>query len=251
MIHQRILTVAAYLTSVGCAVFGAPPGSTPDTIAIELAAGSVETFIVGTAEQAKPALLIGLHGYGMDASQIATLVDIQPSFDHVYLAPQGFHELDDGTRAWFPIELSDGEIIIDPAAIETFLDRFEAYVDAALEVTGADPERVAIIGYSQGGAGAITLAATRPNVARVFVGLAGSVLDDATLHALTYDDARDTPLFIGHGTLDVLVDLDTMRTDVDRLRQRGLDLTYREYAVPHVVSAAQRRDVTAWLEDRF
>ncbi len=31
------------------------------------------------------------------------------------------------------------------------------------------------------------------------------------------------------------------------LREREMDVTYREYAIPHVVSQAELRDVEQWL----
>ena len=218
--------------------------ATDQRLSIELADGVVKTIVVRAQleSDSKPALLIGLHGYGMDASQITTLVDIKPSFDHVYLAPDGFHQLEDGSRAWFPIGAdADGGVVVHGQAVEAFAERFERYVRLAVELV--DAERIYIIGYSQGGAAALTLAATRPDLADGFVALAGSVLP--TVKPERESEAR---LFVGHGTLDAFVETEKMRVDIERLRRLGLDVTYGEYDIPHVVSAAQRRDVTAWLE---
>ncbi|MEM9292888.1 MAG: dienelactone hydrolase family protein [Acidobacteriota bacterium] len=259
MIRSALLALVAHLASAGCALSASEPPPQPrlpaagEHIEVQTSFGVVPTLVVRNlaAETAEtttpPALLIGLHGYGMDESQIATLVDIQPDFDHVYLAPRGFHQLPDGSHAWFPIAADGTEITVDPGDWQAFVDRFADYLQSVIDQIGADPESVIVIGYSQGGAAAITLAASRPDLASAYIGFAGSLLEvagpfDAELH-----QRSSTRLFIGHGTLDPLIDNGAMEQHVEELRDLGLDLTYREYRVPHVVSAAQRRDVVDWL----
>ncbi len=223
---------------------------TGTTFTLATRSGAVETRVVRARENgaARPILLIGLHGYGMEASQVATLVHVDPAFGHSYLAPQGFELLPDGSRAWFPIAIEGDAVVIAPAGLARFLDRFEDFVAAARAHAGAAVDQTYIIGYSQGGAAAIALAALRPTMAAGFVSLAGSVLDHVIEGAGAVGGVCPR-LFIGHGTRDSLVPTAIMRDRVDRLRQRGLALTYREYAIPHVVSEAERRDVAKWLED--
>lgn len=247
MMRPLLLSLSALLVSAGGALSASSflgEVEAGQRITMVLEDGAVETLVVRntTSKPSKHTLLIGLHGFGMDASQIATLVHVDPAFEHLYLAPEGFHQLDDGSRAWFPIEPDgQGGIAFEPEALQTFMERFERYVDAAVQLF--KPERVVLIGYSQGGAAAITLALERPQLADAFVGLAGSVLP-----GLPSRGRATSRLFIGHGTLDAFVPTAEMRSQVQRLHGAGLDLTYKEYDIPHVVSAAQRRDVTAWLE---
>ena len=51
---------------------------------------------------AKPALIIGLHGYGINEKQMATLVPLTLQAPHVYVAPRGDYDLGDGSYGWFP-----------------------------------------------------------------------------------------------------------------------------------------------------
>ncbi|MEM1099851.1 MAG: dienelactone hydrolase family protein [Planctomycetota bacterium] len=195
-----------------------------------------------------PALIVGFHGYGIDASQIATLMAMAPDFNHVYLAPQGFHELDDGTRGWFPIQIVDGQPAIDPADLESALNRLAGYLTAAVEQTQTDPSRVYVVGYSQGGVLAITMAMARPQTARAFVGFAGSIRDEAWGLIAPREDLAATQLFIGHGTLDGFTPMESITIGTERLSDAGLHVELTAYRVPHVVSGAQRRDMQAWLE---
>ncbi|MEO1085795.1 MAG: dienelactone hydrolase family protein [Acidobacteriota bacterium] len=245
MSWRIVLPLSAFLATAGGAfsLSGSPVLEAGGRISISLGDGAVETLVVtAKGDGPPPALLVGLHGYGMEAAQIATLVDIEPSFDHVYLAPEGFHRLEDGSRAWFPIGFDGREPVVNRDDFERFADRLDRYVEAAAARVGA--RTVYLIGYSQGGAAAINLAATRPGLADAFVGLAGSVLPSVLGSASTVSSR----LFVGHGTRDPVVPHALIIDGVERLRQRGVDVTFREYDIPHVVGAAERRDVAAWLD---
>ena len=59
------------------------------------------------------------------------------------------------------------------------------------------------------------------------------------------------PLFIGHGLFDNLIPVKAMQRTRDNLLGMGLSVSYREYRIPHVVSAAERGDVSQWLSDQI
>ncbi|MEO0586535.1 MAG: alpha/beta fold hydrolase [Planctomycetota bacterium] len=249
---MRPRSLAACLTLVGQAVF-AQQGPDASVLSIDTPSGAVPTRIVHPADRSprasadnRPALVIGLHGFGIDETQVATLMQLELSFDHTYLAPRGFFTLDDGTHGWFPIGVDDQGVAIDMRDAIAAMDRLAEYIHAAVEATGADPGRVYVVGYSQGGAMAIAMARRHPQVASAYVGLAGGVLprvppaDDAPANA-------SATLFIGHGTVERFTTAEQMSSHAQSIRDDGHDVTYRTYVVPHVVSGAMRRDVSAWL----
>ena len=194
-------------------------------------------------------LLIGLHGYGMDERQIATLLNIDPGTPHVYIAPRGFVELDSHSRAWFDIQFEGHGIAVDTVVRRQFLDRLMDYLDGLSEFFGIDRDRVVVIGYSQGAAGVIDLAISHPDRAAAFVGLAGTVLEPSLpANSAAYENSV---LFIGHGLRDTAVTVTEMSRHVDRLQDAGMQIEYREYDMPHVVSTVQRRDVSEWIALRL
>lgn len=252
-----IIILSALSAAAGCAHFPevteSPVTQLDDGDYVNVAHGeliSPSLIVRDTREHSdKDLLLIGLHGYGMDERQIATLVNVDPDAPHVYLAPRGFIALEDGSRAWFDVRFEEDGIAVGHVDRRRFLDRLMGYLHASSEFFGFDRDRISVIGYSQGAAGAIDLAISHPKCAAAFVGLAGVVLDPSPpAHPTSY---QNSALFIGHGLQDAAVSTATMRRHVDQLEIAGMRILYREYDVPHVVSAAQRRDVSDWITQRF
>ena len=252
---RRALCLLGGLLGVTGSACG-PAGA--DTIELATPAGPVPALVVqrhppdpggsGTRTEARPALLLGLHGYGSDERQVASMLGVKPDFPHVYLAPRGFHWVEGGGFAWFPITMRDGRPAVDGAALSEAIQRFAELRDAAVDASGADPKRVFVIGYSQGAALSITLAATRPGMANGFAAFAGAVPDPVwglVEPASTHTGRR---LLIGHGTLDGFTPEAVIRRDADRLRSLGLSVDLHVDDIPHVVSNAQRRRLLEWLE---
>ena len=92
------LGVAASLFAV--APIGAAAQSASETISLTTGDGAVEARIIRRSEMPGAALIVGLHGYGMDAKQIETLVNVEPQADHVFAALQAPVPVDGGGGAW-------------------------------------------------------------------------------------------------------------------------------------------------------
>jgi phospholipase/carboxylesterase len=59
---------------------------------------------------------------------------------------------------------------------------------------------------------------------------------------------RDVPIFMAHGTQDPLIPLARARHAHDLLTSLGYRLEWHEYPIPHSVSPAEIRDISAWLQ---
>ena len=203
----------------------------------------------------KPALVIGLHGFGIDERQMATLVDVRPDGPYVYVAPRGFHELGDRSRGWFDVSVRDRKPHFELDDLTRAADDVVDLIPPLAERYDADPSRVAIVGYSQGAAVSLAIALRHPSRIAAAAVLSGAPLDrlestDRIGREIEEENTR-AAIFIGHGTRDGLTETATMRAEADRLARLGHDVTYREYDIPHVVSQAERIDVGTWLSDQL
>jgi phospholipase/carboxylesterase len=59
--------------------------------------------------------------------------------------------------------------------------------------------------------------------------------------------ARDVPILMAHGTEDTLIPLGRARRSRDVLLGLGYKVVWREYRMPHAVSAEEVSDIGAWL----
>lgn len=205
-------------------------------------------------EAKKPALVIGLHGYGINEKQMATLVGLELSEPFVYVAPRGFYELsspngkgNDG-HGWFPIEVVDDQVLINPANLSEAVQGVVAMVPQMVAHTGSCPDQVYLVGYSQGAVVSLAAALQAPESFAGVAVLSGRLFDEIA-EAKSNDTV--TPLFIGHGTLDSLITTEQMRATRDRMSDLGYAVEYREYNIPHVVSRAEREDLQRWLDARI
>ena len=198
---------------------------------------------VHTSDAPSPVLLIGLHGFGSDETQIATLVNLELPFPSVYLAPRAPYTLTDGGYAWFPLERSGDTFSVDKAQHLESLDLLELFIKEAAHHYGA--EEIYLVGYSQGAGLSLSYLLHKPATVAGAVAMSGTLLPEMKPEGLEPPSA-DKPLFVGQGTLDTFIPAQE-RTELKGYLEQRTRLTWLEYSVPHVVSQEEKRDVEAWL----
>ena len=192
-------------------------------------------------------LLIGLHGHGIHEGQMATLVGLELEQPFIYIALRGFHQLEDGSYSWFPFEIRGNEIISEEEVVMQTLERLAQFISEVVEIKHADPEQVYIVGYSMGSGLSQSLLLTYSELIAGAVAMAGRYFREIKPHIAEPVRLKGKPMFIGHGLKDPLISAVEMQDIVTTYADLGLDVTYRTYQIPHVVSQAERRDVQQWL----
>ena len=120
------------------------------------------------------------------------------------------------------------------------------FLDYALEAYPVRRDRVALIGFSQGGGMAYRLAFADPErwvgLAALSTGFPADLGDEPPSEAVAA-----LPMLIQHGAQDPTATVEGGRGSRDRLQELGLDPDYREYPMGHEVNAASAGDLSAWL----
>lgn len=218
-----------------------------DTVVTVSGAWTVEVIHRATGGYDKPALLVGLHGYGMDQRQMRSLVNIRPNFPHVYVAVRGRYRPREGGHGWFAVsQRADGSFDYSVQEIADAVNDLAALLPSLSARYGSDPHKTHVIGYSQGGTVALQMALQRPDAAASFAGFAGTILPGT--EALTPQASFATPVFIGHGELDALISNHDAERTATTLRKAGRLVSLLTFRVPHVVSSAGRNSLIRWLE---
>ena len=136
----------------------------------------------------------------------------------------------------------------DVAAILSSQKQLLVFLDECLQRYPIDAKKLFVLGFSQGGVMAYSLALADP---RRFAALAvlSSWLPKELVAELSVDEnVASLPTLVQHGTEDSMIEVDRARDSVQRLRDLRLPLTYREYDMGHEIRPRSLSDLSAWLE---
>ena len=196
--------------------------------------------------------VFALHGHGAHCQDLAPLAPMLAQGQLQVICPQAEFPLEGAPYSYAPMYTWMQRGVDDrplPGELERVADALSVFVDAACERYDADPERVALMGFSQGGFLAYRLALSQPHRWRGAAMLSTWLSDEAV--ADVHHDAADLPLLVQHGTNDPLVGVDRGRASRDRLQAMRMNLDYREYPMQHELGRQSIHDLSAWLSERL
>lgn len=192
--------------------------------------------------------LIALHGHGAHCQDLAPLAPLLAEGRLQVICPQAEFRLEDAPYAYAPMftwmrrgandRPLDGEL-------ERVAGSLSRFVDQTCDRYDVDRDRLALLGFSQGGFLAYRLALTEPQRWSGAAMLSTWLSDDAA--ADVHETASSLPLLVQHGTNDPLVSVERGRDSRDRLQAMGMALDYREYPMQHEIGRASMQDLTTWL----
>jgi len=199
----------------------------------------IETFAIDVPVRlhARPGapLVVLLHGRGQDEDRVDRKI---AGLDHsvAWCLPRAPYPMDvdgrDGRRVGYSWYQYTGDAEAFRRSLRVTGDWLNGVIDRAVASTGADASRVAIMGFSQGGYLAGSMALTWPE-RFVGAGVFGARLKTELLEGAAPDALRSVRLFAAHGTKDESVLPGPARAAVEWLRAAGVAVEHREYPVGH------------------
>jgi phospholipase/carboxylesterase len=197
--------------------------------------------------------VIWLHGLGADGYDFVDIVPMlglktNPTrfvFPHAPMRPV---TINGGAvmRAWYDVRGDAGVRREDEAGVRESQQQIEALI--AREKTRRIPAgRIVLAGFSQGGAMALQTGLRHPERLAGIMALSCFLPLTDKVAAEAAPANREVPIFMAHGTSDPLIPLARARQANDLLTSLGYRIEWREYPIPHSVSPAEIRDVSAWL----
>lgn len=195
-------------------------------------------------------LLVLLHGYGSDEADLLGLAPhLDPRFRIVSVrAPLA---LDMGGYAWFPIEFTDAGLRVDYAAGDRSVQSLADLLATEQARHGNSAENTFVLGFSQGGAMAMSLLLAQPDRIGGVAFLSGLWSQERMPADPAMAGVVGKPVLQTHGSGDPLIPISAAHTSRQLLTALGVELTYREYGMGHQIDADCLHDVGAWLTDRL
>jgi len=199
--------------------------------------------VVSTATLGREGLVVGLHGYGSNENQLETLMPIAAPVTMDW--PRAPHEVEPGFGWWLPQVSADGSSIELAAEDEvaSAVELVASHILSSQERYGIGPDRTYLVGYSQGAALALQVAAHRPELLAGVASVAGALAHRTVI-------SRKPPLsvLIMNGTHDPVVTAEDHHASVQAFVDAGHAVRHHIDPVPHVVDKTQAARVNAWLQ---
>ena len=200
------------------------------------------------------ASVIWMHGLGADGHDFEPIVGdlvatgerpLRFIFPH---APMRAVTINGGytMRAWYDIAALGTHAQEDLAGLSSARAQVEALIKREIE-RGVAPERIALAGFSQGGALALYTGTRSSHRLAGIVGLSCYLPAGERLPQEQSKASLATPIFMAHGSQDPLV-LPTYGEQSRRALERsGYSVEWHLYPMPHAVSPEEIVDLASWL----
>lgn len=201
-------------------------------------------------DERNPPLLLLLHGVGSNEHDLFGLAPVlDPRF--VVVSLRAPNTLVPGSYAWFHVEFTPQGSLINPAEAEQSRQILIQTIQQAVAAFGANPQRVYLMGFSQGAIMSASVALTRPDLVAGAVLMSGRILPEIQPVMVEPEQLAGLPILLVHGTADAVLPIHNGRASRDLLSKLPVKLTYKEYAMGHEVTPQSLRDVQAWLGARL
>lgn len=178
-------------------------------------------FLAGSPLGRASAAMIMIHGRGATAHDILTLVPPLAEPDFAYLAPQA------PGNAWYPLPftapLQDNE---------PYLSTSLAWIGSVVEyVTGAgfSPDRIILLGFSQGACLTLEYAARNARRYGGVVGLSGGLIGPDDLQRDDHGSLDGSPVFLGCSDVDPHIQKHRVQHAAEVMTRLGGAVTARLY----------------------
>jgi phospholipase/carboxylesterase len=134
----------------------------------------------------------------------------------------------------------------DNDTLLTSLSELQVFINRLPAAHNIDPQRLYLMGFSQGAIMSATLALTVPEQVRGVIMHSGYVPTESAID-LHPEGIKDKPFFVAHGKYDDVIPVTFGRDAEEYLSEAGARLTYREYPIGHTISEESLYDLGEWL----
>ena len=195
--------------------------------------------------------ILTLHGRGANAFDLLGLAPHICGGKFLLICPQGPLETpiapDTMGYSWYPMSLGGPP---DVTAILASRQKLANFLDECLRRYPIDVKKLVVLGFSQGGVMAYSLALPNPKRFAALLALSTWLPEELAAQLSITEAVKSLPTLVQHGTQDPMIEIARAREAVEKLRRLRLPLTYREYDMGHEIRPRGLLDLSTWLEEK-
>lgn len=198
--------------------------------------------------------LIMLHGMGVSATDFETFNEELAAYGgpavKLYLPQAPRIPITANNHfvapAWFDILSSDFNSHEDVEGIRNMVMRISQIIGRVMN-EGFAPNRIFLGGFSQGAAMALAAGLRQPVTLGGILALSGYLPLEKRLPIEINAKARQTPVFIGHGAFDSVIELPIAQRAVQAVEKLVDTLIWREYNMDHEICPQEGTDIAKFI----
>lgn len=208
-------------------------------------------FTQSYATDINTACVIWLHGLGADGFDFEPVVEML-DLPHIHFilphAPYQKITMNNGyeMRAWYDLFGLSKDSPQDAAGIETSRAEIEALI-AHANTLGIPTHRIALAGFSQGGAIALHTALRHKSTLAGVLALSTYLPLKHSLPTQKSVENQSIPIFMAHGVADEVIRIETALNSRQQLLDNGYAIEWHEYPMAHSVNADEIADIRQFL----
>ena len=148
---------------------------------------------------------------------------------------------------WYQITMG---AMPDAAEVQRAADQADDFVAAAMERYPIDRRKLVLLGFSQGGSMAYSLALRNPERFAAIVAISTWFPAQMAPRIAANEGLAQLPVLVQHGRADDMIDIARARESVEALRSLRVPVTFREYDCGHEITAEGLSDLSRFLTDK-
>jgi phospholipase/carboxylesterase len=195
-----------------------------------------------------PAVVV-LHGRGADERDLLPVAQRFP--DDLFVLSLRAPDRLMGGYTWYDLDLSGGGLESSQPNSKEFARSRELVresIERAIESYELDPDRIGVVGFSQGAITSLALLLDSPKKYAWVAGLHGYLAASHTDREPA--GIEDKPVFLAGGTADEVIPAGRVERAAKRLEEIGCTVTHGTYGSAHGIGPDELDDLLAWVDRR-
>ncbi|KPM33272.1 Carboxylesterase [Croceitalea dokdonensis DOKDO 023] len=202
-------------------------------------------------KKSNPPVLFMLHGYGSNEEDLFSFVEELPE-ELCIISVRAPYDLQPFGHAWYAINFDavNGKWSDDEQAVES-REKIVGFIDEACNAYDLDPNRVTLLGFSQGTILSFSVALSYPEKIKNVIGLSGYINEQILLDGYQEKDHSQLQVYSSHGQVDQVLPLEWAQRTPIFLNQLNIPNVFEEYPVGHGVAPQNFYSFKDWLSKRI